>query len=174
MLTLTIHSLVWWFFFDFSIQRHSCYTRISWTSPSLPKLFYLEKILWEYGWLTEGKGTAVFLRTECGRISLWPYFRRLCCYFLLNAAMPQMSLFLVREKSLFTELLELLPAPFHSSGQPQSVHNPAFYLMQGCQCKNDVSRWEGVGADCSTCQIYTSHLKRSWFLECLHQVQTIN
>lgn len=54
----------------------------------------------------------------------------------------------------------------------QSLHNPAFYLVQGCQCKMDVSRWEGVGADCSTCQICTSHLKRNCFLECLHQEQT--
>lgn len=112
-------------------------------------------------------------------IRVWQNFvmttlRRLCCYFLLKAAVPQMWLFLVREKGLFTELPELLPAASHSSGQPQSVHSPAFYLVQGCQCKMDVSRWEGIGAGCSTCRICTSHLKRSWFSECLHQEQTEN
>lgn len=57
------------------------------------------KIWWGYDWLAEGKSTAMFLRIECGRISLWPLaFRSSCCYFLLKAAMqvPQMWLFLER------------------------------------------------------------------------------
>lgn len=57
------------------------------------------KIWWEYDWLAEGKSTAMFLRTECGRISSWRLaFRSSCCYFLLKAAMqvPQMWFFLER------------------------------------------------------------------------------
>lgn len=147
-----LNALVWWDpeHFDFSIQRHSCYTRTSLTVPSLPEFFYLAKIWWQYGWLTEGKGTAVFLRTECGRISLWPRFRRLCWGYSLS-----------ERRAYLQSCQNFLPTASDSSGQPHSVHNPAFYLVQGCQCKMDVSRWEGVGADCSTCKICTSHLKRS-------------
>lgn len=127
---------------NFSIQRHSSYTRTSLTAPSLPALFFLEKIWWEYDWLAEGKGTAIFLRTECGRILVWPLFRRLCCYFFLKAVIPQIWLFFVREKGLFTEWPELLPAASHSFW-PTTTKACIILLFILCRAVN--ARWMCLG-----------------------------